>query len=96
MGEAIVVLLESLSALSMLKNGGANNDLTRLLQLAAAGVRTAKTGETGLEEATAKVQQLVDEDRSLTVAENAALDASIEAKLDAIAKTEINDGTEPG
>ena len=94
MGEAIVVLLESLSALAMLKNGGQNNDLTRLMQLAAAGARTAQAGKTGLEEATAKVQQLVDEDRGLTDAENAAVDASIEAKLDAIAKTEINDAPE--
>ncbi len=90
MGEALVVFLEALSALATLKNGGVGNDLSKLLQLGAVGVRAAEQGKTGLEEATAKVQQLVDEDRGLTVDENAALDASIDAKLDAIAKTEIS------
>lgn len=90
MGEAVVMFLEAMSGLAMLKNGGANNDLTRLLQLAAAGVRTAEAGKTGLEEAAKKVQQLVDEDRALTDAENKAIDADIDAKLEAIANTEIS------
>lgn len=92
MGEAIVLFLEALGALAQLKNGGQNNDITRLANLAAAGVRTAEAGKTGLEQATAKVQQLVDEDRALTDAENAALDASIEDKLAKIAAVDTGAG----
>lgn len=92
MGEAIIVFLEAIGALAQLKAGGQNNDITRLLNLAAAGVKTAELGKTGLEEATKKVQQLVDEDRGLTDAENAALDASIEGKLAAIAAVDTSPG----
>lgn len=90
MNEAIATFLETLSALAQLKTGGVPNDLSRLLHLGAVGVRVAAEGKTGLEEATAKVQQLVSEDRGLTDDENAAIDASINRKLKQIADTVID------
>lgn len=87
---ALAQFLSVLSSLVQARNGGQANDVTRLLNYGAAGVRAGSTLEEGLKDATLKVQQLVDEDRSLTDAETAELDASIEAKLARAAGAKID------
>ncbi|HZF28728.1 MAG TPA: hypothetical protein VE907_06405, partial [Gammaproteobacteria bacterium] len=62
----------------------------KLLQFGTKAIELGAEGVALLEQATAKVQTMVDENRGLTEEEDAALDASIQAKLDAIAATKID------
>jgi hypothetical protein len=73
------------------KYGGNNADIIRLLKLGAAAGKAGVAGKEALEQATAKVKQLVTENRGLTNEEEAALDASIEDKLTRAAAVEIPD-----
>lgn len=87
---ALVQFLTVLAALVKAKNGGQDNDVSKLLRYGAAGVQAGRTLEDGLKDATLKVQQLVDEDRGLTDAESAALDKSIEDKLARAASVKLD------
>jgi hypothetical protein len=69
------------------ENGAA--DVVKLLRLGASIGKAGEAGREALLEATAKVRQLVDEDRGLTDDENASLDASIEDKLARAAAVQI-------
>lgn len=73
------------------ENGGA--DLAKLLRLGAAAGRAGAAGKQALADATAKVQQLVDEGRGLTDEENASIDASIDDKLARAAAVDLSDET---
>lgn len=86
---ALVQLLAVLTSLARMKNGGADNDLSILLNYARLGVAAGDKGKKNLEEAVAKVEQLVAEDRALTDEERAELDGKIEALLDRAAAVEI-------
>jgi hypothetical protein len=71
------------------KYGGNNADVVRLLKLGAAAGKAGAAGKEALEQATAKVKQLVAENRGFTQAEEAELDASIADKLSRAASVEI-------
>jgi hypothetical protein len=86
---AVVKFLEVLGALVLMKNGGQPNDLSRLINYARLGARAGDKGREYFEAATAKVKQLVDEDRSLTEQEIADLNAQIRGKLARAAGVEI-------
>lgn len=77
----IVKFLEALRALVILKNGGEENELSKLINLARIGVRAGDTGKQYLTRAVETVEQLVAEDRAMTDEELAALDVIIREKL---------------
>lgn len=72
-----------------MKSGGPN-DVSRYLRLGAAIENAAGEVKEDLEVATAKIQALVDADRAPTAEEIADVDASIEAKLAAIAGVDLD------
>jgi hypothetical protein len=86
---AVYRFLSVVSTLVVMRNGGVENDVSRALKLGAIAARGGEEAKRELEAATAKVQQLVDEDRALTADESAAIDASIESKLAAIAAVQL-------
>lgn len=92
---ALIQFLETLALLVALKNGGRENDVTRMLRLAAVGARAKANLKEALDEARAKVQELVDQDRSLTDEENAAIDASIAEKLARAAAVDLESDPPP-
>lgn len=73
--------LEILGALVVMKNGGEQNDVSKLLNYARLGLRAGDVGREYFEAAVAKVEQLVAEDRGLTELELADLDTAIRTKL---------------
>lgn len=85
----LLKFLEILGTLVVMKNGGQPNDVSRLINYARLGARAGATGKRELEEAVAKVQQLVDEDRSMTDEELAELDEAIQGKLARAAAVEL-------
>jgi hypothetical protein len=78
---ALAQFLSLASSLVRMKNGGIENDVSKLLQWGGLAAKAGESGRRELAEATAKVQQLVDEDRGLTDSENDALDRAIADKL---------------
>lgn len=78
---ALIRFLEVLGVLVRMKNGGEENDVSRLLNYARLGIRAGDQGKQHLKAAVLKVEQLVAEDRSLTDQERADLDAAITGKL---------------
>jgi hypothetical protein len=83
-------LLEGLHVLALMKAGGTETDLSKLLHLGGLAAAAGEEGRAELEAAVAKVKQLVDEDRGLTAEELAALDASIQSKIDRIANVDLD------
>lgn len=78
---ALIRFLEMLRQLVIAKNGGNENDTSKLLNYARIGVRAGDTGKRHLEAAVAKVEQLVAEDRAMTPEELADVDSAIEKLL---------------
>jgi hypothetical protein len=72
-----------------MKSGGPN-DVSRFLKLGAAIDNARVDVKEQLEAATAKIQTLVAEDRAPTLEELAEVDASVEAKLAAIAAVDLD------
>lgn len=93
---AIARFLEVLGVLVVMKNGGEDNDLSKLLHYARLGVRAGDTGTEHLKAAVAKVEQLVVEDRNLTDAELAFIDASIKDKLARAAAVNLQSSPDTG
>lgn len=85
----LIAFLGALAELVRMKNGGTDNDVSKLLDYAKLGARAGDTGKRHLEKAVAVVQQLVAEDRALTDQELADLDASIRDKLARAAGVQI-------
>lgn len=78
---ALIRFLEVLGTLVRMRNGGEENDVTRLINYARLGARAGDTGKRYLVAAVQKVEQLVAEDRHMTDAELAEIEASIQNKL---------------
>lgn len=77
----IVKFLEALRLLVIAKNGGEENELSKLINLARIGARAGDTGRQYLSRAVETVERLVAEDRSMTDQELADLDVIIREKL---------------
>jgi hypothetical protein len=91
---ALARFFQVLGTLVTMRNGGVDNDLSRLLNYARMGALAGDKGREHLKAAVAKVEQLVAEDRSLTDEELADLDAAIKGKLARAAAVELPDPPE--
>lgn len=78
---ALVALFRGLATLALMKNGGVETDLSKLLKYAELGVAAGSKGKEYLAHAADVVNTLVAEDRALTEQELVDLQASIEGKL---------------
>lgn len=84
----IVKFLTALRLLVIAKNGGEENELSKLINLARLGVRAGDTGRQHLTRAVETVEKLVAEDRAMTDQELADLDVIIREKLQRAALTD--------
>jgi len=89
MFDTITTFLTVLARLAAARNG-VDDDVARFFRIGASLVDKGAQGKDAFEAATAKMRELVDENRSMTDEENLALEESIADKLARAAAVDLN------